>query len=831
MKNVILLAIFCLLIGVTNSFSQTVTDADGNVYQTVVIGGQEWMVENLRVSRYNNGDDILTNQDLEQWQAASEGIWVNFNNDPANDAMYGKLYNWYATVDERGLCPTGWRVPTDNDWQQLTFFVDANAWGNNNSAGSQLKSRRQVNSPLGGEYNTTEHPRWDSHDIRFGTDDFGFNALPAGGYNPSDGFASLGVWAYFLSVTEGHNNHVWVRTVLNSHKGMSRSLYPKTEGFSVRCIKGSVSESQVPQLITLNPQNVTTSSAVLGGVVNFDGGSEVTARGVLWGATENPTLDDNLGTMPNGNGLGEYSEMITGLSAGDMYWIRAYATNSAGTAYGIQKRLAIPISAGFPVLTTSSIENITHSSAQSGGNITSNGGALISSRGIVWSVNQNPTIDNNDGQTSDGDGEGAYESILSGLLPESEYFVRAYAVNSQGVSYGDEKSFITSSLGVLYALTLTVNSDGWGSATGAGDYEAGAEVDLVATPEAGYQFVNWTFGADVLGTSASYTYTMPEGNVALVANFEEIPATLYELSISVSPEGTGSATGTGEYEAGSEVDLVATPEAGYQFVNWTLGADVLSTSASYTYTMPEGDVALVANFEEQSSAEDGDPCPDAPTVTDFDGNIYNTVYIGGQCWLKENLQVTHYANGDEIVKDTDWASATTGVYGVYSFASIADLNSEQEVLNAYGALYNWYAVADERGLCPTGWRVATISDWDGLANYVSSIDANQVGNQLKSCRQVGHPNGGACDTSEHPRWNFNVSNSGDDRYNFSSLPAGFRDQSGNFQQVGSIQLLWTGTSYDEGNARYIEIKVSGPDMVSTYRNAKNYGSSVRCIKE
>jgi uncharacterized protein (TIGR02145 family) len=193
--------------------------------------------------------------------------------------------------------------------------------------------------------------------------------------------------------------------------------------------------------------------------------------------------------------------------------------------------------------------------------------------------------------------------------------------------------------------------------------------------------------------------------------------------------------------------------------------------------------------------------------------------------------VTHYANGDEIVKDTDWASATTGVYGVYSFASIADLNSEQEVLNAYGALYNWYAVADERGLCPTGWRVATISDWDGLANYVSSIDANQVGNQLKSCRQVGHPNGGACDTSEHPRWNFNVSNSGDDRYNFSSLPAGFRDQSGNFQQVGSIQLLWTGTSYDEGNARYIEIKVSGPDMVSTYRNAKNYGSSVRCIKE
>ncbi len=242
-------------------------------------------------------------------------------------------------------------------------------------------------------------------------------------------------------------------------------------------------------------------------------------------------------------------------------------------------------------------------------------------------------------------------------------------------------------------------------------------------------------------------------------------------------------------------------------------------------------MALVANFEEQTPVEDGDPCPDLPTVTDVDGNVYNTVYIGGQCWIAENLKVTHYANGDEIVKDTDWNAATTGVYGVYPFASITGFTSDQEVLNAYGAHYNWYAVGDNRGICPVGWRVASFSDWETLLGYISGIDANGVGNQLKSCRQPGHPDGGSCDTSEHPRWNFNASNRGDNRYGFGGLPAGYRDQSANFQLVGAVEMWWTSTEDDETRAHYIGIKVNGPDVESIYVNPKNYGSSVRCIKE
>ncbi|MDX9769874.1 MAG: FISUMP domain-containing protein [Tenuifilaceae bacterium] len=1062
MKKITLLVVSLLFLTTSFVVGQTVTDIDGNVYQTQVVGDQEWMIENLRVSKYRNGEDILTNMELDQWKVAAEGIWANYENNPSNDALYGKLYNWYAVADSRGLCPTGWRVPTDNDWQKLVLFIDATAWGNNNSVGGKLKSRRQVNSPLGGEFDVSEHPRWDAHGSRFGTDDYGFGVLPAGALTIADGFANLGGWAYLWSSTVSNDNHVWVRTLLHSHRGMSRSLYPKEMGLSVRCIKGDDPDAQVPQVTTAVPTDITITSAILGGVVSSNGGLSVTDRGVVWNATHNPTLENNLGQASGGSGVGEFSQIVEAFTAGQTYWVSAYATNAAGTAYGIQKKLDIPLTASLPIVNTVDVTDITFEAAKSGGEIVSNGAAQITSRGVVWSTNPNPTIDTNDGITSDGVGSGSFISNLTGLNSETIYYVRAYATNSVGTTYGSELQFETTKEVILYSLSLDVNPLGTGTATGAGSYEAGEGLDLLATPEAGYQFVNWTLDGSEVSTNASYTYTMPDGDVTLVANFEEIPATQYSLSISINPVGTGTATGAGSYEAGDGVALVATPEAGYQFVNWTLegsevstsasytytmpdgdvtlvanfeeipatqytldisinpvgtgtatgagsyeageGVDLLatpevgyqfvnwtldgsevstnasytytmpegdvtlvanfeeipatqyslsisinpvgtgtatgagsyeagdgvsllatpeagyqfvnwtlegsevstnasftytmpdgdvtlvanfeeipatqytlsisinpvgtgnatgagsyeagdgvalvatpeagyqfvnwtldgaevSTSASYTYTMPEGDVTLVANFQEQSSVEDGDPCPDAPTVTDYDDNVYNTVYIGGQCWIRENLKTTHYSNGDPIVKDTDWASATTGVYGVYSFASISGLSSEQEVLDAYGALYNWYAVDDERGLCPTGWRVATISDWDALGNYVSSVDPNQVGNQLKSCRQLGHPSGGECDVSEHPRWNFNATNSGDDRFNFGGLPAGFRDQSGSFQQVGDVELWWTATSYDDGAARYIEIKVNGSEMVSTFRNAKNYGSSVRCIKE
>jgi len=217
---------------------ETVTDIDGNIYPTIIIGEQQWMGENLRVTRYINGDSILSNQDDMVWQQSAEGLWAWYNNDETNDVFYGKLYNWHVVADPRNVCPEGWRVPTNSDWLQLTDSIDATAWGNNNQLGNRLKSRRQEGSPLNAPWDTEEHPRWDSHPKRFGTDDYGFSALPAGGKDPFEGFLNKGSHAYFWSSTSNGPTHAWMRTFIFSHKGVSQSAYQKNRGLSVRCILG-----------------------------------------------------------------------------------------------------------------------------------------------------------------------------------------------------------------------------------------------------------------------------------------------------------------------------------------------------------------------------------------------------------------------------------------------------------------------------------------------------------------------------------------------------------------------------------------------------------------
>ncbi len=216
-----------------------VTDIDGNVYPTVVIGDQEWITENLRTTRYRNGDSLLASPTGGLWENHTQGAWLLYDNDPVNEMLYGRLYNWYAVEDSRGLCPAGWSVPTDADWQELVLFADPNAWGNNNTMGTALKSRRQQNSPHGDEFATDEHPRWDAHPTRWGNDVYGFGATPGGAFVWPNGFAHKGNYGYFWSASSGDGEFALARVFMHSHRGMSRSMYKKNTALSVRCIKTS----------------------------------------------------------------------------------------------------------------------------------------------------------------------------------------------------------------------------------------------------------------------------------------------------------------------------------------------------------------------------------------------------------------------------------------------------------------------------------------------------------------------------------------------------------------------------------------------------------------
>jgi plastocyanin len=194
----------------------------------------------------------------------------------------------------------------------------------------------------------------------------------------------------------------------------------------------------VPELTTSPVTNITFTGATSGGIATSDGRSAITAKGVCWSTSSNPTTADSKTT--DGSSTGQFISNITGLTAGTLYYVRAYAINSAGTAYGDEISFST-IALKPAVLTTNAVSAITISTAITGGNITSDNGDAVTARGVCWGVNTGPTIAAS--HTSDGTGIGSYISNLTGLLDGTQYFVRAYATNSSGTSYGNEVTFTT----------------------------------------------------------------------------------------------------------------------------------------------------------------------------------------------------------------------------------------------------------------------------------------------------------------------------------------------------------------------------------------------------
>jgi uncharacterized protein (TIGR02145 family) len=197
-----------------------VTDKDGNVYKTVTIGTQVWMTENLKTTKYKNGDLIgtttpatkdITSESTPKYQWAYKG-------DESNVATYGRLYTWYAVTDSRNVCPTGWHVPTDAEWTTLTTYL-----GGESIAPSKLKE--------------TDTTHWQNSNYQMlATNESGFTALP-GGYRvntwPFDGMGSQGIW---WSSTEYNNYFGWSRNMDFDNSGIYSYGNPKEYGFSVRCL-------------------------------------------------------------------------------------------------------------------------------------------------------------------------------------------------------------------------------------------------------------------------------------------------------------------------------------------------------------------------------------------------------------------------------------------------------------------------------------------------------------------------------------------------------------------------------------------------------------------
>jgi uncharacterized protein (TIGR02145 family) len=185
-------------------------------FASVTIGSQVWMAENLNVDRFRNGDMIPAARTAEEWKRASDNqqpAWCYYENDPANGAIYGKLYNWYAVNDPRGLAPEGWHVPTDAEWTMLTDGL-----GGSTIAGGKMKSTSG----------------WD---IRNGTNASRFTGGPGGFRNGNGSFFYRGRDGYWWSASATTTGEAWFRTLYPDNAVVDRLNYHEGFGFSVRCLR------------------------------------------------------------------------------------------------------------------------------------------------------------------------------------------------------------------------------------------------------------------------------------------------------------------------------------------------------------------------------------------------------------------------------------------------------------------------------------------------------------------------------------------------------------------------------------------------------------------
>jgi uncharacterized protein (TIGR02145 family) len=311
---------------------------------------------------------------------------------------------------------------------------------------------------------------------------------------------------------------------------------------AIAVISSCKKDALIPDLKTVTVSEITTVSAVSGGQVISEGTSDITVRGVCWGTTTNPEVTGSHTT--DGNGAGTFSSNLTGLATGTTYYVRAYATNSEGTAYGDELSFET-VALVAATVTTAEILSITGKSAISGGNITSDGGDPVTERGICWSETLNPTTADN--KTSDDSGSGLFSSELTGLAPGTTYHVRAYAVNSIGTAYGNDVTFTT--LAVVPSVTTSAVA-----ALSQTTAEAGGNVTATGGADVTSRGVCWGINPDP-DVEGNYT-TDGSGEGTFNSQLTDlVPNTLYYVrAYAVNSAGTSYGEQV-EYYHGSITDI------------------------------------------------------------------------------------------------------------------------------------------------------------------------------------------------------------------------------------------------------------------------------------
>lgn len=586
---------------------------------------------------------------------------------------------------------------------------------------------------------------------------------------------------------------------------------------------------------TASVDGIHNTSARVGGKITDNGGAEITERGIYWGTASSPVSS---GTKLNiGTGSGTFYDTLRGLSSGKKYYVKAFATNSQGTVYGDETFFTTQIS--MPTVTTSAVADLTPTTAKLGGVVVDSGGFAVTQRGLYWGIVANPRV--NGSKLILGSGIGEFSQTFTNLERAVTYYAIAFATNIKGTAYGDEISFTTQPE-LPTVFTSSISKVGAYSATVGGSVSANGGADVTergvcwgTSPNAettGTKLVvgsgTGSFSSDLSSLTPGVTYyakafatnsvgtTFGEEKTCITLGSAPIVATLdysdlttnsvklhgvinaNDLSTAVSFEyGTTSAYG-------SSVNATESPVTGSTD---TVSAALtgLTPNTKYYYRVKAvNDIGTTyggdSTFTTVLTGITG-------SVSDNDGNTYQTIGVGYQVWITENLKTTKYNDGTAIPlvdKDTSWAKLTSPGYCWYG-------NNEAINKSTYGAIYNWYTVNTNK-LCPSGWHVPSDDEFSALVKYLGG--ASKAGGLLKEAglSHWNSPNAGATN-----------------QYGFNAVGGGMRLDDGRFDFVKVEGGWWGSTNYSDLNGSYLYLLFNYSNSFQGYTN-KKFGKSVRCVK-
>jgi uncharacterized protein (TIGR02145 family) len=822
----------------------TAVTYEGQTYNTVLVGTQCWLKENLNVgTRINCSQSQNATNDIKEKYC--------YDDNENNCATHGGLYQWDEIMQgaenqgTQGLCPVGWHVPTDAEWTTLTDFI-----GGSSIAGGKLKG--------------TGTTRWQSPNTG-ATNESGFTAMP-GGYS--------GYGSYYM----GNSGQWWSSSSYSTTSARYRSMgydativyrnsFVKSNGFSVRCVKDVVVTGAVlPTLTTGSISEIKMDSAVSGGDITDNGGDPVTARGVCWSTSSNPTILNSHTSDSIGSGI--FISNLTGLLLNTHYYVRAYASNTAGTEYGSQISFTTVANQDIqkcPGSPTVLYEGQTYNTVQIGAqcwlNENLNTGKLISrpqylnaSNGIKekYCYFDSETYCNQYGALYQWDEimQGSTTSGVQGICPQgwhipsdADWTTLTDFLGGEGIAGGKLKETGTAHWQI--PNTGATNESGFTAL--AGGYIQGdmTRTYYVDNGERGYWWSSTMAGTSVFSRYMSNSNTninsfssSVNGHSNSVRCMKDASGTVYTLptitTAGISYINSSSALSGGEItnDGGANVFVRGvcwgispnpTLSNSYSsdgngpgtFISILTGMTPNTLYYVRSYATSSMGTAYGSDFNFTTTATVGiNPCQGTPTVL-YEGQIYNTVEIGSQCWFKENLNV-----GTRIDLNSN-QDATNGIKEKYCYDNL------ESNCAVYGGLYQWNETMQgsttlgAQGICPSGWHIPTYTEWNTLTIYLGEIPVAGGAVKENGASHWQVPNTGATNIS-----------------GFTALPAGYRYMGsmghGNeiaFHNVHLTSDWWSSATTSNNAANRFEVDYSSSGTTTTNPPNFTMGYSVRCIRD